>query len=244
MKKIVILCSFFMLSGCAELQEAVKQLPDGTFSQLPSIAGASQLSDGQIAAGLRAALDQGIEQQVSKLAKTDGFFKNELVKILLPDELKKVDSGLRNIGLSRLADKGLEVLNRAAEDAVGESTPIFVDAIKGITFVDAKNILLGNDDAATQYLNGKTNSALYEKFSPNIKNSLGKVGADAVWSNIISRYNAIPFASKVNPDLTDYVTQQALNGVFTMISIEESNIRNKVSFRSTDILKQVFALQD
>ena len=138
----------------------------------------------------------------------------------------------------------MEVLNRAAEDAVSESTPIFIDAIKGITFADAKNILLGNDNAATQYLNGKTNSALYAKFSPVIKTSLSKVGADAVWSTIISRYNAIPFAANVNPDLTDYVSQQALSGVFKMISIEESNIRNQLSFRSTDLLKQVFALQD
>ena len=151
---------------------------------------------------------------------------------------------MRSIGLSSLADKGLEVINRAAEDAVGESTPIFIDAIKSITFTDAKNILLGNDDAATQYLNGKTNSALYEKFSPVIKNSLEKVGADTIWNNIISRYNTIPFATAVNPDLTDYVSQQALSGVFKMISVEESNIRNKISFRSTDLLKQVFALQD
>ena len=118
----------------------------------------------------------------------------------------------------------MEVLNRAAEDAVSESTPIFIDAIKGITFADARTILLGNDNAATQYLNGKTNSALYAKFSPVIKTSLSKVGADAVWSTIISRYNAIPFAANVNPDLTVYVSQQALSGVFKMISIEESNI--------------------
>ena len=131
---------------------------------------------------------------------------------------------MRSIGLSSLADRGLEVLNRAAEDAVGESTPIFIDAVKGITFSDAKNILLGNDDAATQYLNGKTNSALYAKFTPVIKTSLHKVGADTLWSNMINQYNSIPFTSKVNPDLTDYVSQQALSGVYKMISVEESNI--------------------
>ncbi len=244
MKKIIILASALLLSACAELQQAVKQIPDGSFSKLPNLYGSSEITNDHIAAGLRAALDQGIEQQVSKLAQTDGFLKNELVKILLPKELQKVDSGLRSIGLSNLADKGLEVLNRAAEDAVSESTPIFIDAIKGITFADAKDILLGNDDAATQYLNGKTNDALYTKFSPVIKNSLEKVGADAVWSTIISRYNAIPFATKVNPDLTDYVSRQALTGVFKMISVEESNIRSQTSFRSTDLLKQVFALQD
>ena len=240
MKKIIICLSVIFFSGCAELNEVVKQFPDGTFNNLPS----AQLSNDQIAAGLREALDQGIDRQVTKLTQKDGFFKNDLVKILLPDELKKVDSTLRSVGLSSLADRGLEVLNRAAEDAVSESTPIFVDAVKGITFSDAKNILLGNDDAATQYLNGKTNSALYSKFSPVIKTSLSKVGADSVWANIISQYNSIPFTSKVNPDLTDYVSQQALSGVFTMISVEEANIRNQSSFRTTSLLKQVFALQD
>jgi len=244
MKKVTILSLALSLSACAELKDAVNQLPDGTFSQLPSVYASSQVSDDTIAAGLRAALDQGIEKQVSKLTQPDGFFKNELVKILLPEELQKVDSGLRSIGLSSLADKGLEVLNRAAEDAVSESTPIFIDAVKGITFADAKNILLGSDDAATQYLSGKTNSALYDKFSPVIQNSLGKVGADAVWSNIIDRYNAIPFVSTVNPDLTDYVSQQALSGVFKMISIEETDIRNQLSSRTTNLLRRVFALQD
>ena len=243
MKKLIICLSVIFLSGCAELNEVVKQLPDGTFNNLPNISTA-QLSNDQIAAGLREALDQGIDRQVTKLTQKDGFFKNDLVKILLPDELKKVDSTLRSVGLSSLADRGLEVLNRAAEDAVSESTPIFVDAVKGITFSDAKNILLGNDDAATQYLNGKTNSALYSKFSPVIKTSLSKVGADSVWASIISKYNAIPLTSKVNPDLTDYVSQQALSGVFTMISVEEANIRNQSSFRTTSLLKQVFALQD
>ena len=243
MKKITLVFCFLLsfLSGCSELDQVVKQLPEGF--NLPN-ASSAQLSDQYIASGLREALNQGIETQVSKLTQKDGFFKNELVKILLPEELKKVDSGLRSIGLSSLADRGLEVLNRAAEDAVGESTPIFIDAVKGITFSDAKNILLGNDDAATQYLNGKTNSALYEKFTPVIKTSLNKVGADTVWSNMINQYNSIPFTSKVNPDLTDYVSQQALSGVYKMISVEESNIRNNLNFRSTDLLKQVFALQD
>ena len=244
MKNIFLSLSFLLLMGCTEeLQKLADNIPEGTLNNLPSLQNNS-LSNDYIASGLREALDKGINTQVTKLTQKDGFFKNELVKILLPDELKKVDSGLRSIGLGSLADRGLEVLNRAAEDAVSESTPIFVDAVKGITFSDAKNILLGNDDAATQYLNGKTNSALYSKFTPVIKDSLSKVGADSVWNNIISRYNAIPFASKVNPDLTDYVSQQALSGVFKMISIEESNIRNQVSSRNSDLLRNVFALQD
>src|SRR5690606_15860045 len=170
--------------------------------------------------------------------------KNQLVKILLPQELQKVDQTLRDIGLGSLADEGLKVLNRAAEDAVKEATPIFVTAVKDITFNDAKNILLGPDNAATNYLQQRTNSALYSKFNPVIKNSFSKVGADQIWSNIITKYNSVPFVTKVNPDLTDYVTNQALNGVFKMISIEEKDIRNNISARTTTLLRQVFALQD
>ena len=130
------------------------------------------------------------------------------------------------------------------EDAVKEATPIFIDAVKDITFSDAKNILLGNDKAATNYLQNKTNTALYGKFNPVIQNSFSKVGADQIWSNIISKYNTIPFVNKVNPDLTDYVTTEALKGVYKMIAVEEKNIRSNVNSRTTTLLQQVFAMQD
>ncbi len=231
-RKLLAFVLIFNLTACAELQQVIDQLPQGT------------IGNTEIASGLRQALDLGIAKQVTKLTQTDGFFKNELVKILLPKELQKVDKALRGIGLSKLADEGLKVLNRAAEDAVKEATPIFIDAVKGITFTDAKNILLGNNDAATQYLTGKTQTALYSKFSPVIKNSFGKVGADQIWENLINKYNALPFTNNVNPDLTDYVTGEALKGVYTMIAVEEKEIRTKVSSRTTDLLKKVFALQD
>src|SRR5690606_18604277 len=165
-------------------------------------------------------------------------------KILLPDELKKVDEGLRKVGLGSLADEGLKMMNRAAENAVKEATPIFVSAVKDMTFTDAKNILMGNDKSATTYLEKTTTTQLYSKFNPVIKSSFNKVGADKVWENIINKYNKLPFVDKVNPDLTDYVTSQALNGVFTMISVEEKEIRNNISERTSPLLKKVFALQD
>ena len=193
---------------------------------------------------MRQALDFGIDKQVSKLTQKDGFYKNELVKILLPEELQKVDKALRNVGLGSLADSGLKALNRAAEDAVKEATPIFVSAVKDITFTDAKNILLGDDSAATNYLTTKTQTALYDKFRPVIQNSFSKVGADQIWTNLITKYNTLPLTNNVNPDLTDYVTSEALEGVYTMIALEEKEIRNKMSSRSTDLLKKVFALQD
>ena len=235
MKRIFILLIAFNLTACAELQHVVDSIPQGTNGVL---------SNADIASGLREALDLGIDKQVTKLTETDGFYKNELVKILLPEELQKVDKGLRDIGLGNLADEGIKALNRAAEDAVKEATPIFVNAVKDITFDDAKNILLGEDNAATEYLTVRTKTELYNKFHPVINNSFSKVGADQIWTNLINKYNAIPFTNEVNPDLTDYVTQEALNGVYTMIAVEEKEIRNKVSSRTSDLLKKVFALQD
>ena len=235
LKKIFLFCSIFLLISCAELQQVVNTIPTETGIGMDSTT---------IANGLRQALDKGIDKQVAKLTQKDGFYKNQLVKIVLPSELKKVDQGLRDIGLGSLADEGIKALNRAAEDAVKEATPIFVTAVKEITFADAKNILLGPDNAATNYLEQKTTSALYSKFNPVIKQSFSKVGADQIWTNIITKYNSIPFVTKVNPDLTDYVTTEALQGVYKMISVEEKDIRNNISARTTTLLRQVFALQD
>lgn len=233
-RRIIALLIVFNLTACAELQDVVNQLPQS----------GGALSNADIAAGLRQALQLGIDQQVTKLTQEDGFYKNELVKIVLPDDLQKVDNALRKIGLGNLADEGLKVLNRAAEDAVKEATPIFVNAVKDITFADAKNILLGEDNAATTYLTSKTQTALYDKFKPVIDNSFSKVGADQIWSNLITRYNNLPFTNDVNTDLTDYVTNEALKGVYTMIAVEEKEIREKASSRTTDLLRKVFALQD
>ena len=236
MKKLLtpLLAVCFTLFGCAELQQAVSQFPQA----------GGLLSNADIAAGLREALDNGIDKQVTKLTKTDGFYKNQLVKILLPAELQKVDKTLRDIGLGSLADEGLKMMNRAAEDAVKEATPIFVSAVKNITFNDARNILMGNDESATNYLRTATSSQLYSKFNPVIKSSFNKVGADKVWSNIITKYNQIPLVTKVNPDLTDYVTDKALEGVYKMIAVEEKQIRNDINARTSELLKRVFAAQD
>ncbi|MDV6170055.1 DUF4197 domain-containing protein [Flavobacterium sp. DG1-102-2] len=236
MKKILIpltaLC--LTLSGCAELQQVASQIPQA----------GNILTTADIAAGLREALDKGIDTQVTKLTQTDGFYKNQLVKILLPAELQKVDKTLRDIGLGSLADEGLKMMNRAAEDAVKEATPIFVTAVKEITFTDVRNILMGNDEAATSYLRTKTTTQLYAKFNPVIKSSFSKVGADKVWKNIITRYNQVPLVNKVNPDLTDYVTNEALDGVYKMIAVEEKDIRTNVNARTSTLLKKVFSAQD
>lgn len=233
MKKVLMLMVAVSLSGCAEMQQVMNQFP-----QTQGIGGVD------IAGGLKEALNNGISKQVTKLTTTDGFYRNELVKILLPEELRKVDSGLRKLGLNSLADEGLKVLNRAAEDAVKEATPIFVDAVRSMSFADARGILMGSQNSATSYLQNSTSTALYGKFNPVIKNSFTKVGADKVWANIITKYNSIPLVNKVNPDLTDYVTNQAMNGVFKMVAVEEKNIRTNINARTSVLLQKVFAMQD
>ncbi|KAB1155691.1 DUF4197 domain-containing protein [Flavobacterium luteum] len=197
-----------------------------------------------ISSGLKEALNKGVSEQVSKLTAIDGFYKNDLVKITMPEELQRVDATLRKLGMGNLVDDGIKSLNRAAEDAVKEATPIFVIAIKDINITDAKSILLGKENAATTYLQTATNKDLYAKFNPVVQESVGKVGADVLWPSIINKYNTIPFISKVNPDITDYVTKKAMDGVFKMIAVEEKNIREKLTSRNSDLLKSVFALQD
>ena len=238
MKKFIIPIAAvaFMLTNCTGLQQVANSLPE--------ILENTTLGQTQIAAGLKEALQKGIDKQVVNLTKTDGFYNNSLVRIGLPSELQKVEKTLRDVGLGSLADEGIKALNKAASNAVKEATPIFVDAVTNMTISDATTILMGNKNAATQYLQRSTKTSLYKKFNPVIKSSFTKVGADKVWSNIITKYNAIPMVKKVNPDLTDYVTEEALTGVYTMIEKEEANIRTNVSARTTNLLKTVFAMQD
>ena len=233
MKKLLSLTCLFILTSCAELQQIATQFPQNY-----------GVTNAEISSGLKQALQLGIDKEVTSLTKEDGFFRNELVRIGLPPELQKVDKTLRDVGLGSLADEGLKVLNRAAEDAVSEAIPVFANAVTGITFADARNILLGPDNAATNYLSEKTQNELYTRFNPIISNSLNKVGATQVWKNIIQKYNSLPITTNVNPDLSDYVTNEALDGVFLMIEKEEKDIRNSIAARSTSLLRKVFALQD
>lgn len=234
MKKLILLPLCVILFACAELQTIAETVMEES----------GEISNSQISSGLKQALQFGIDHQVTKLTAEDGFFSNELVRIALPEELRKVDNALRKIGLGDLADEGLKLMNAAASDAVKEATPIFVNAIKDMTITDARDILMGGNGAATQFLQNKTSEQLYQKFYPVVDNSFGKVGADQIWTTAIDKYNTLPFTQEVNNNLTEYVTQQALDGVFTMIAVEESKIRTDLQSRTTDLLQRVFKLQD
>lgn len=212
---------------------------------LDSALGQGGITQKDAANGLKEALNIGISKGADKLSALDGYYKNELYKILLPEEAKPLVDKLKFIpGFDDFEANAIEKINRAAEDAAKKAKPIFVNAITGMTFEDAMDILLGQDDAATQYLHNKTYQALYDEFKPVIINSLNKYGALDYWADAINTYNKIPFVKKQNPDLDDYVTEKALFALFDMVEKEEAGIRTDVSRRTTDLLRRVFAIQD
>ncbi len=194
----------------------------------------------EITNGLKEALEKGTGISADRLSLEDGYLKNLDVKILFPEEAQKVEKTLRNIGLNSLCDQVITSLNRAAEDAAQEAKPIFTDAIKQMSFQDVQQILLGENNAATQYFQGNTTNALTEKFSPIIESSLGKVNATKYWGDVMTRYNKIPLVKPVNTDLTTYVTERAIQGLFIEIAKEELQIRENISARTSPLLQKVF----
>jgi len=209
------------------------------------------LSNADIGNGLKEALSQGIGKGAKRLSAKDGYMKSAY-KILLPKEFNTVITKLKGNPLTsglagRAEDKVLELFNRAAEDAATTAKPIFINSIKQMSFRDAKSILMGDKNAATQFLNRTTHSQLYDAFKPKIVKSLSKVDANLnaikLWNQAITTYNSFS-SKKVNPDLEDYVANKALDGLFAMVEKEELNIRNNLRSRSSDLLKKVFALQD
>ncbi|WEK38091.1 MAG: DUF4197 domain-containing protein [Candidatus Pseudobacter hemicellulosilyticus] len=198
------------------------------------------LSSEDIAAGLKEALSVGATNGANQLSAVDGFFANAAIKVLMPPEAQKVESTLRSMGMGSLVDKAILSMNRAAEEASKSAAPIFLEAIKGMSFQDALTILKGNDSAATTYLKGKTLPALTEAFRPVIETALQKTDATKYWKDLFEAYNKIPLAKKVNTDLSGYVTEKALGGMFHQVAEEEQKIRTDPAARVSDILKKVF----
>ncbi len=198
------------------------------------------LTTAEVAEGLKEALINGISKGADQVSQLEGYFKNPEIKIPFPPDVKKVENTLRDIGLGSEVDKFIMTLNRGAEDAAKEAKPIFISAIKSMTIDDAWGILKGEQDAATQYLKRTTSAQLKEKFKPVIQNSLSKVNATKYYSDLVTRYNKIPMVEKVNPNLDEYATDKAIDGLFLMIAKEEKNIREDPVARTTDLLKKVF----
>jgi hypothetical protein len=199
-----------------------------------------KLSTDDIGAGLKEALNVGVQKGTAQLSAVNGFFGNAAVKILMPPEAQKAEKTLRGMGLGKQVDDAILSMNRAAEDAAKSAAPIFLNAIKQMTITDAVGILKGGDDAATKYLLTKTTVSLTAAFSPVIKQSLEKVDATKYWNSVFSTYNKIPFVKKVNTDLAAYVTDKALTAIFYQVALEEANIRKNPLAQTTNLLKSVF----
>lgn len=202
------------------------------------------LTDDEIGMGLKEALNIGTGEAVDFLSTEDGFYKSAY-KIALPEEAQTVVKKLSMVpGFNDLETKLIERMNRAAELAVVKAKPIFVSAIKNLTFKDVTNILMGEKDAATQYLERTTKEQLYGEFQPIIAAALDEVNARSLWKEAVTAYNKLPLVKKTNPDLDDHVTNKSLDGVFGLIEKKEEGIRTDVSQRSSDILQKVFSKQD
>jgi len=233
---VLIIAMLPALMAQAQFDKLVKKAKD--------VVEGGGISQEDAGSGLKEALNVGVGEAVSFLSAKDGYFKSPY-KILLPSEAQKVVTKLKGVpGFKNLDADLTERLNRAAEDAAIKAKPIFIAAIKGMTFQDAVDILMGNPNAATQYLQRVTFEKLYAEFKPIIRTSLDKVNANQYWNKAITAYNKIPFVDKTNPNLDDHVNRKALAGMFTLVEKKEKNIRSDVSLRNTDLLKKVFAKQD
>lgn len=228
---IIIFVQIFSFGSRAQfLQDAMKIIDPGR----------GGLTEKDAVAGIKEALVKGTGESVALVSKINGFFLNPEIKIPFPENARTIESNLRAIGLGSKVDEVILTINRAAEDAAKSAQPIFVAAITGMNISDALQIVGGKNDAATQYLAKTTTPELKAKFSPIIKSSLEKVDATRIWAELITAYNQIPFITKQNPDLTGYVTDKAINGLFTMIAKEELKIRQDPVARTTELLKKVF----
>lgn len=203
-----------------------------------------ELSQDEVGKGLKEALNVGVGKAVDFLSAKGGYLDSPY-RILIPEEAQKVFQTVKRVpGFEDSEDKMIKLLNEAAEDAASKAKPIFISAIKQMTFKDAMNILMGNKDAATRYLEGTTSKALFSEFMPVIQTSLDKVNARTYWRQVVTAHNKIPFVKKANPELDEYVTNRALNGMFQLVEKKELDIRENQSSRTTDLLSKVFAKQD
>lgn len=234
MKAAIIVLSFLMMAcTTAQINQALSDANKVMTGEKP-------LTTAEVGDGLKEALIKGISNGSDLASQLDGYFKNPEIKIPFPPDVKRVEDRLRQLGLGGEVDKFVMTLNRGAEEAAKEAKPIFISAIKQMTIEDAWGILKGNENAATQYLQRTTTAQLKEKFTPVVQSALNKVNATKYYTDIVTRYNSIPMVQKVNPDLNDYATDMAIQGLFTMIAKEEKNIRQDPVARTTDLLKRVF----
>jgi hypothetical protein len=231
---MILFTTFTSLAQFDKLKKDINKKIEST------TASSVELSEEEVGSGLKETLILGVEKGVDQLSKPDGFFKDPAIKIPLPQEANIVEYKLRSVGQDKIVDETIESINRAAEDATTAAKEIFVTAIKGMSIDDAMSILQGEDNAATLFLDKETRASLIREFKPIVQASLDKVGATKNWNILFTNYNKLPFVKKVNPDLVEYATTKAIDGLFIQIAKEELKIRQDPAARVTDLLKKVF----
>jgi uncharacterized protein DUF4197 len=235
MRRLVLALAVVAIAGCAELNETLKQIP-----QTAGTAGGQPIGELRIGAALKQALQVGTENAVRLTGRTDGYFRNEAIKILLPEQLRSLASGLRTVGLGAQVDQLELGMNRAAERAASRAKQIFWDAIGAMTIDDARRILGGGDTAATEYFKAKTTAALASEFRPIVEASMREVGVTRQYAELYRRAQAIPFLNVEAYDLDRYVVTRALDGLFHVVGEEEKKIRTDPAARVTELLREVF----
>jgi len=237
MKKIKYFALLLVLPFLASAQFKL----DNVLKDAKNVAsGKKSLSNDEIISGLKEALSVGTNNSTASASKVDGYLKNPKIKIPFPKEAEQMESTLRNLGMNKQVDDFVTSMNRAAEEAAKDAAPVFLNAVKNMTITDGVSILKGNDTAATGYLRKQTTADLTVKFIPIIKAALEKVEVTKYWEPLVTRYNQVPFVTKQNPKLDEYVNAKALDGLFYLISQEELKIRKNPEARVTDLLKKVF----
>ena len=245
MKNILLLsATVFLLFNCAIAQDLNKSLTDAQKKAQKEIDKYTKkkkpLTNDEVIRGLREALNVGTNNSTTSASKADGFYKNPLVFIPFPPEAEKIKNTVSNLGMQKQVDEFVMTMNRAAEEASKEAAPVFLEAIKGMSITDGFKILKGADNAATTYLHDKTTTDLNTKFTPIIKKAIEKVEVTKYWNPIITTYNKIPGIEKQNPNLEQYITLKALEGLFKLVADEEKKIRKDPLAQVTALLKRVF----
>ena len=241
MERILLLAAaslLFMLSPCH-----AGFFDDLSREVLPSVQPQNALDNSTIVKGLKEALATGTERAVTEVARTDGYFGNQLIKILLPDRIQQAANLLREIGYQKQVDEFVLSMNRAAEKAAPRAASFFGDAIRQMTVEDARGILSGGDTAATTFFEKKTRSRLFDAFKPTVSTIMDQVGTARAYKEMIGTYETVPLASLAGTpslDLDAYVTNKALDGLFKMVGEEEKKIRSNPAAQTTDLLRKVF----
>jgi len=241
MQRIMCLCLSAMLLIATSCSAGVlEDLSRGMLNTLPAT---GSLDDATVVKGLKEALATGTERAVTQVARTDGYFGNQLIKILLPAKLQKAADLLGSVGYRKEVDELVLSMNRAAERAAPKAASFFGDAIRQMTVEDARGILSGGDTAATRFFEKKTRARLFDAFKPTVSESMGQVGTVRAYKEMIGTYDTLPLAAMLGApslDLDDYVTNKALDGLFTVIGQEEKKIRTNPAARTTELLRTVF----